>query len=242
MSLKTAGSRISYILFDLEPPEDVTGGSWYKDGELDTSFVKDIGNVIVGWMQVNTWREAGKVRAPPRNARRADKGSGKNAGQEARKAGDGEEADAAHPVRAPIHNGRYLVPYPAGYEEYPTASEVWHWLEKTELVSDRHIQVKDIQHLIDMLVFDGRLEAVGKRRPIPADPDSNDEDEDVEDEEMYRWRPRLDVERDVEERELGLSSGFAETLCARCPAFKLCEEGGPVDASSCGYFEKWLDK
>jgi len=54
---------------------------------------------------------------------------------------------------------------------------------------------------------------------------------------MFRW-VRRPLDEDIEN---GPGNGFSEAPCSRCPVFRLCEDGGPVDARSCEYFEKWLD-
>jgi DNA-directed RNA polymerase III subunit RPC6 len=35
-------------------------------------------------------------------------------------------------------------------------------------------------------------------------------------------------------------NGMTEVPCGRCPVFSLCEEGGPVNAENCEYFDNWL--
>ena len=38
----------------------------------------------------------------------------------------------------------------------------------------------------------------------------------------------------------GLTNGFAEAPCSRCPVASICGEDGPVSAATCPYFEAWL--
>jgi DNA-directed RNA polymerase III subunit RPC6 len=38
------------------------------------------------------------------------------------------------------------------------------------------------------------------------------------------------------------TNGFVEVPCGRCPVFELCEDGGPVNPSTCVYFQRWLGR
>lgn len=267
-----------WILFDQEPPEDVTGGSWYKDGDLDTGFVQVVADLIVWWVRHQSWVDGPRIKrkrtaeGSPRKARKVGRHAGETAGRAPRGGGGGggfreEPEPADEPIRAPAADGHFLIPHPAGYQEYPTSSEIWRFLEDSQVVQGKEVEVKDINYLLEMLVFDGRLEVIGKRRISKVSSDEDDEDEDgksepeeeeeEEEENMYRWRPSLHGEGKVHSDGLGeeevdeltgmpkepeeVLSGFSATPCSRCPAFTLCEDGGPVDARSCGYFADWLD-
>jgi DNA-directed RNA polymerase III subunit RPC6 len=35
-------------------------------------------------------------------------------------------------------------------------------------------------------------------------------------------------------------NGLSQAPCGRCPVFNLCEDGGPVNAKNCEYFQTWL--
>lgn len=69
----------------------------------------------------------------------------------------------------------------------------------------------DIRHLLDVLVYDAKVEKVAGGTRYKA------------------------------VRNLGSINGFTDSPCGRCPVFDLCEDGGPVSASTCVYFEDWLN-
>ena len=36
-------------------------------------------------------------------------------------------------------------------------------------------------------------------------------------------------------------NGLTESPCGRCPVADIYEEGGPVNARNCEYFQEWLE-
>lgn len=111
---------------------------------------------------------------------------------------------------------RYL-PMPAGYDSYPTLNDLTQFIEASP-VTEQVLAQDEIQQLLDVLIFDDKIEAVK-----------------VSDRTVYRaLRHSL-----VDEEDKG--SQLAEVPCGRCPVFDLCEEGGPVGPSNCEYFQSWLN-
>ncbi|ROT39493.1 hypothetical protein SODALDRAFT_308846 [Sodiomyces alkalinus F11] len=146
-------------------------------------------------------------------------------------------ADAAKPTTP---KNTYL-PLPAGYKEYPTVRDMARFISQSGITTETILGEEDVQKLIDVLVFDNLIEAVRvagrvgyrvRRHPKQS---------------LESWaaaRPAEDegvalpvVERGAPEP---VTNGFTEAPCGRCPVFELCEEGGPVSASNCIYFQRWL--
>ena len=75
----------------------------------------------------------------------------------------------------------------------------------------------EMLQLLDILVWDAKVETVPRTKGYRA----------------IRRVPHVD---DVE-----FENGFTEAPCGRCPVFEICEEGGPVNATTCEYFEDWLN-
>lgn len=201
-------TRKIYMLAGLMPGEDVTGGPWFSDGELDVDFIEIIADMVVNYVRKQSWVEH---KVPVKRKDAADKEAGKPAKKEKQRY---------------IVN---LVPHPPGYRQYPTASTVLNYLISSEVLADTTLSLSDLQHLLDVLVYDGRLErmgAVGYR----AARDSQ-HPHDLE---------HLDPGQDYEEAKGERTNGLSEAPCGRCPVFVLCEEGGPVNAENCVYFEEWL--
>jgi DNA-directed RNA polymerase III subunit RPC6 len=47
--------------------------------------------------------------------------------------------------------------------------------------------------------------------------------------------------REKELEDIG-EGGITEVPCLRCPVFDFCEEGGPVNPTTCVYFDDWFQK
>lgn len=81
---------------------------------------------------------------------------------------------------------------------------------KNSDLTELELAEADIKSLLDVLVYDGKIERVVGGTAYKA------------------------------ARKVGTENGFTEAPCGRCPVFGLCREGGPVSASNCKYFEEWL--
>lgn len=296
--------RKIYMLKELQPAEDVTGGPWFSDGEMDVDLIVSISRLVEDFVKQRSWRLGPRVK-PDVPAPSTTTSTDANSTQPRIHRRD-ERYYGAATLRK-----RTLLPYDAGYTGYPTPSDVLNFLDQTAIVQGKDISVPDMTHLLDVLVYDGKLERIGTRQvprarsrtaggdgagngeegaegreegehgdggdsggesdaahaskkrktttplttkdkgksratstPNPSIPNPSSstpaplEPADPEPEPTYRWIRRPDAE----DEEVGPGNGFSEAPCSRCPVFRLCEEGGPVDARSCGYFGGWLEK
>ncbi|MCJ1376352.1 34-kDa subunit of RNA polymerase III (C) [Loxospora ochrophaea] len=110
---------------------------------------------------------------------------------------------------------RIMLPMPPGYTGYPTVPEITKAVNASGL-SGVMMKEAEMRQLLDVLCWDGRLLK-------------------IIDGERYKA-----VRQVIEEESGGAGSGSTEAPCRRCPVFDLCEEGGPVNASNCEYFQDWL--
>lgn len=231
--------RKIYMLKELEPAEEVAGGPWFSDGELDVDFIASIAGLVENHVRKLSWRDGPKlVVHKKRDA-------------------DGDEFDELeidytrdprfyHPAMS--DKGRAMIPYSAGYKGFPTASEILNWIDAEGFIQNKDITITDINMLLDVLVYDGKIERIGRRKIDPAllwskggpnsatDPmEVDDDDEDdlpskkrkakkaaaavpettqsdgIED--MFRWVKRPHDE----DLENGPGNGFSEAPCSRCP-------------------------
>lgn len=159
-------TRKIYMLYDLTPSIEVSGGPWFTDSELDLEFVTMLSNAIERYIG---------SKSKPKDT-------------------------------------EYERIYPATYTEFPTAQSIHDWLKSTGL-TDVALGIGDIHALLDVLIYDGKVE---KR----ADGSS------------YKTVKRL---IDIEE-----ANAFTEMPCGQCPVFNLCQEGGVVSPEACVYMENWL--
>ncbi|EWC43587.1 hypothetical protein DRE_01474 [Drechslerella stenobrocha 248] len=163
-------TRKIYMLAELTPTIEVTGGPWFTDAELDADFINAL---LVAVERFVASRSFPKQRA------------GAGAGG--------------------------IVPFEAGYTGYPTLSAITTWVKNSSLTEVDLTEV-DIKALLDVLIYDGKLERVIGGTAYKA----------------------------IKKVEGGGGHGFTEAPCGRCPVFDLCNEDGPINAANCVYFDKWL--
>lgn len=257
-----SGAKKTYILYDLQPAKEVTGGAWYSDGDLDVEFIDLVANLAIHYVKLQSWMAGPKLPNARLNPRQG-KASGADSDDPAYLRSDESEAELRMRVATDSKN-RILLPQPPQYDAYPTASEVLDKIISTGFVRDKSITLDDMQDLFSRLVYDGRIERVGTRSrkgnvdadmSDPGDDHDDSEDDDNEnDEPVYRWVKRPDAWKPQDARNedevdftatgwnanLGPGNGFSEAPCSKCPVIALCDEGGPVEAKRCAYYDDWF--
>lgn len=241
-----------YIKASLRPSDKATGGPWYTDSNLDEAFIQELLKVVFDYItKESTYRS---VYVPARREKQPKKGilkgdpaaapKGKKRGSEEMSTEDAAPAPAKPSSRPPRETKRtQLLPLPAGYNKYPTVQQIAELISASGITNNTTLGNADVQQLVDVLVYDGLVEPiqVGKTkgyrtvRPARVDPTpltalmrDNEFDEDL---------------MELQANDMGadpMSNGLTEAPCGRCPVFDLCEEGGPVSASNCVYFQRWL--
>ncbi len=206
-SIKTVKfpNRKTYMLAKLQPSEDVTGGPFHTDGILDEEFVYQMSYWTERYIIGRSWW----LPALPEPTRK--KSSSKLTQEQAerlraetlRRKGHGRDRDKA------------MLPYPAGFNGYPTLSEVTRAINDSGL-SGITMKESEMKQLLDILYWDGRIERVRNGKAYRA--------------------TRLVSGADG----VHLENGLTESPCGRCPVFDICEEDGPVNAKTCEYFQDWL--
>lgn len=123
----------------------------------------------------------------------------------------------SHPRGQP---GRFYTPQ---YTDYATVEGI-HKFIKQNNITDVELQMSDIKSLVDLLVYDHRVESVGAGGRCFR---------------LVRKAREVQIE-DSHER---IVNGFTESPCGRCPVFHLCsnEEDAPVSSKNCVYWEEWID-
>lgn len=161
-------TRKIYMIYDLTPSIEVSGGPWFTDSELDVEFVGMLSNAIERFI-------SSKSRPKDTTLERL---------------------------------------YPPNHTGFPTAQGIHGWLRGTGL-TDVDLGLGDIHALLDVLVYDGKVER-------------------CRDGVTYRSvTPLVDN---------GRPNAFTDTPCGQCPVFSLCQEGGVVSPEGCAYWEDWLTR
>lgn len=109
-----------------------------------------------------------------------------------------------------------MLPMPPGYTGYPTLSEITKAINASGL-SGVMMKEAEMLQLLDILVWDAKVERVPNIKSYRA------------------------LRRVPEAGGSDFENGFTEAPCGRCPVFDICEDGGPVNATTCEYFEDWLN-
>ena len=210
-----------YMLAHLQPSEDVTGGAWFTDGELDEEFIKILSDFVERYVTDRSW-----VRTVTETQVKVEPGTGTGAavgkmGKEQAEKARSEALDTPAPQQPPPKKKQAAskqivthLPFPPGFTGYPTVTDVMDQVNNSGITQIR-IKEDSIQQLLDILCFDGRLVA-------------------IRDGEHYKSSKRPGATRDN-------VNGLTQAPCGRCPVFNLCEEGGPVNATNCEYFQSWLN-
>lgn len=204
-------SRKMYMLAGLAPSEDVTGGAWFTDGVLDANFINSVAGYIQYTVSRKSWYEVPSAADAHRHKR---------------------VKTAAGPVKTD-HAEKTYLPFPAGYQGYPTLAEITEAVNKSGITPVR-LSEESIAQLLQMLCYDNKLVSLNNGAVYK----SIQNPEAVKAEQSRR----ADLESDLDERQRLVQNGMTEAPCGQCPVFKLCAPGGAVSPETCEYFDPWLQK
>ncbi|KAL9115871.1 MAG: hypothetical protein Q9227_000239 [Pyrenula ochraceoflavens] len=246
VSAKHSGRKM-FIRKGVKPSDTAAGGSWFTDGELDRDLVSAVGNFIVlevaarSWVKIEEPRLQGTSSTGKNHKRRMSTVEA----EELRASVLGNEEPEEPPrKRMKTEDGhrtiesklkaRYMRHEP-GYTGYPTLEDITSIVNSSELTSGVTLASTDISQLLDVLCWDDRLYRVEQPNLDPPLV-------------MYKsLMNREEAQVDVAQRragkvKIGPGNGLTDIPCGRCPVFDLCEEGGPVNADNCKYFDEWFQK
>lgn len=222
----------TYMLFHLVPSEEVTGGSFFDGGTLDRSLVEELSNLIVFHVRMRSWADTkGK-----KFKREMDRSMSPEMERKAKRpritATDIEDSISNRKHRPDSESdGITTIAYQAYTRAYPTAASIHEFVTTSDAIRDAKagtLTVGEIQSLVDVLVWDDKLEKVGDGyrtvrgidfRPMHNTMSLTDGDDDS-----------VDIP----------GNGLTQAPCGQCPVFDVCEEGGPVNPGNCVYFKEWL--
>lgn len=232
----------SYILSHLDPGEDVRGGPWHTDGELDMEMIGVTADFIVRFVDSKSWAkghinvERHRSISPLTSLSDPPDSAGSKRKRRPTDGGDIEDSHLKHGHRRRRSSSHVKietqVAHRPGYEHYPTVQTVLEFVQQSGILKDSgSLKQEDIQGLLDVLILDGRVEKVGISgyRTVKGVKGASDAMKNA-----YAGRSIEDAGED------GEGTGLTQTPCGRCPVYNLCQEGGPVNAGNCEYFEVWL--
>lgn len=225
-SIKNPAQKI-YMLKHLSPNEDVSGGTWFHEGELDVELIGAVADTAVKHIQRQSWKTVWLKRE-----RSISPGVllDDDSGNKKRKRTNGD-IEGKHPKSRRAKVGEETqISYPAGYRGYPTVQGIHHYIMESGIIKNVSLTEDDLQNLLDVLVYDDRIEKVGDGyRTIRGVYGATEAMKN-----MQQHRAGVEAFEDAE------GNGLSQAPCGRCPVFDLCEDGGPVNARNCEYFQTWL--
>jgi len=199
--------RKIYILAALQPSDDVTGGPFYTDGELDVAFVEELNRLAEKCVLAKSW-----YHPPPKGASRKKVKKAKMSQQEAEELRRQELEDQQQQNQ---DSRSAMIPMPPGYTRYPTISDITRSINQSG-ISQIVMKEAEVRQLMDVLCWSGRVMKVMNGNAYKS----------------VKNGPGVDGAH--------IENGLTEAPCGKCPVFDLCEEGGPVNARTCIYFQDWL--
>lgn len=150
-------TRKIYMLFNLSPSSEVTGGAWYTDQELDTDFIDSLKAACLKYIMSRVSFLLEML---------------------------GFLCILNHGIQSfPRIEGVSDAVFGADHEHYPTATEVRRFITESR-ISSIDLSVKDITSLLDVLVYDGVVE---KKLPFMAGMEDFSDDEDDGDDGSVQW-------------------------------------------------------
>ena len=208
------------MLAGLPPSEEVTGGAWFTDGTLDTSFINSLSGFIEFTVARLSWYEVPKVKGSAtddsdRSSKRVKTATGKAE------------------VKTDPSETKYL-PYPANYKNFPTVDTICSAVNASGITPVTMAR-ENIVQLIQMLCYDKKIFALHNGAAFKSlkNPSvvkaAQTRRKEVED---RNGPPVLELGR----------NGMTESPCGPCPSFRLCSPGGAVSPETCEYFDPWMEQ
>ena len=256
-NVKNPGRKM-YILSRLKPNEEATGGTWYTNDELDVALLDNVATTIEAYVSRRSWAE---VTIPPEpvsphgQKRKAPTGGFDNKGKGKARS----NSTTAPPDDRPRHKAKPRVEFhahPPNHAGYPTVHDITKTLNDQRVVTTI-LPVNAISQLVEVMGLDAKL-IKRHRPPVPGNvaEEAEAEDADTGLVATYRHLTKPDelikrfarankaasgdkrAAREIELEDIGLG-GATEVPCLRCPVFDICEDGGPVNAKTCTYWDEF---
>jgi DNA-directed RNA polymerase III subunit RPC6 len=220
-SAKNATKRM-YILHELEPSEESTGGAFYMEGELDEGLVNILGGLIINAVEEASWDEY-----KPANS----------VGKSRRMQPQPSQLFPEHFYQIPKSaDGNILVHHLESFEDYPSADKIKAMLDATGVLKDMELKDDAVARVITMLLYDGQLQEVFSGRYRTTRRLTTETNRTLD----SNLNPRLGPQ-DYDEDGYGVGTGLTGIPCDRCSIAKDCRPGGIVSPEKCKYMEAWLE-
>lgn len=222
-----------YILSELEPSVELTGGSWYTDQEFDLEFIEALSKQCYKFIyaKVNQPQKIYSLKSFPVKNKQSIYPStyeqyptSKDVLQFIQKTGitnvDLSAKDVKQLLERLVYDGtvykRMKVQYTHSFDDqaYSNVKPKSRMKQIRDMDSDDDVEViGTIENEVD---DDEGMRVVG----------------DFEEDDVYMY-----VACGVSDTE---KNGFGDVPCGKCPVFSFCSVDGPVNPRNCEYMNKWL--
>lgn len=263
-------TRKLYMLYSLTPSEEVSGGPWYTDQELDLEFINTLYEACLRYIKDKSFPKGRMEYVHPPEYR--DYPSAKEITQYISKSGllkDNFELSVKELERlldVLVYDKKVVKVSMAQFNDDEDDEEV-----SSADDSERDEAMKDFERDEEMKDFitsdsesdDANADYDGKRKRNGTDRKKGKRDHkpkvlykalrkvpDLAPEEirrLYDDEPKSGSKVGAEIGDVGfmaaprrLGKSLTETPCGKCPVFDFCSETGPVNPRNCEYLHDWL--
>ena len=225
----------TYILCHLDPGDGVRGGPWHSDTEYDMELIGVTADAVIRFIESKSWAKVYIKRersVSPMDLPESRTGVPNKRQKRSEAEGDIEGVHSKSKRRQSQHSRvETQVPYPASYQHYPTTDSILHFIKESGFIKTSVVlDVPYLQQLLDILTLDERIEKIGNGfRTVRGVSGASEAMKN-----MIFGKPTGGLGEETD------GNGFTQSPCGRCPVFDLCEDGGPINARNCDYFQGWL--
>jgi len=239
-----------FIKASLRPSEKATGGPFFTDQALDTTFVDMLKAFAYDHIKKQSTASTAKQR---KNS--AATGSGGIGRRTAAKVTKSQKNSTTPAVAAVVPKKRTadqmrgdtatrsdLVVMPAGYLHFPTIAEITEALTASKIVTDTVLDEAQVESLVICLMYDNLVEevVVGDRKGWRVTRASKQSGES--------WMMKLQQQQQQQQTLADMEDISPTTFkndgqdapCFNCPVANLCDLGAPVGPHNCEYFATYL--
>lgn len=210
-SIQATNKKV-YMLYDIEPAREVSGGAWYDKttGEFDVEFMRALENACMLYLEKKLARRQAERERAQRNLP-----SGSSVGVPLSSLSESGMAGAAEVCAFLRDTGAFnTLPSESETERILAALALEGRLDRTR---DEEAEWRRMEEE-DALAAPAELTPSKKRRRDTGSPVY-----------LYRFVPGG-----------AFQSAFGNIPCATCPVAHNCRDGAPVSPQSCEYFNQWL--
>lgn len=214
-SVKNSTRKV-YMLYNLEPSIEVTGGPWFSENELDLQFIEEMCKVCLRFIE-NKQNSNNNSNNSNNSNNRSPLASSFSFGtlDNSNNSNNNDNNNNNYNNNNYNNNNNYHL-YPPSYDNFASVDEIHSFIIEKQITT-ASLTKEDMELLINRLVLDGMIEriSVGGASGTPVYKRSS-------------FKGAADEDRKN------------EIPCIRCPVKRLCSKGGIINPEECVYLENYF--